>query len=77
MTYRLTSFGKTRTALPGVKWADLTDEEYAEAVAANPGMETQGYFVKDEPAPEVKEEASSRRRAQPEDMTPAKEKSDG
>jgi len=46
VTWQLTSFGKTRIALPGVKWADLTDEEYAAAVARHPGMEEQGYFVK-------------------------------
>lgn len=46
MTYKLTAYAKTRKNLPGVPWRDLSDEEYAAAVEANPGMEEQGYFEK-------------------------------
>lgn len=48
--WKLTNYGKSRLSLPGVKWGDLTDEEYAAAVARHPGMEEQGYFVKEEAA---------------------------
>lgn len=42
--YKLTPYGKSRRGLPGVNWRDLTDEEYAAALAANPGMDQRGYF---------------------------------
>jgi hypothetical protein len=59
MTYKLTPFGKSRLALAGVPWRDLSDEEHAAAVARHPGMEEHGYFVKEEP---VEEEAPRRRK---------------
>lgn len=40
----LTPFGKTRLALTGVPWRDLTDAEYAAAKRRHPGIEDQGYF---------------------------------
>lgn len=46
MTWKLTTYGRTRRALPGVKWEDLTDEEYEAAKALHPGMEKQGYFIR-------------------------------
>lgn len=58
MSYRLTSYGKTRLGLPGIPWRDMSDEEFAAAVARHPGIEDKGYFVKDEP---VEEEPQRRR----------------
>lgn len=64
----LTPFGKTRLPLVGVKWGDLTDEEYAAAVARHPGMEEQGYFDK------VEEPEEKPRRNAPSATPPAEEK---
>lgn len=78
MTYKLTPFGKTRLPLPGVPWRDLSDEEMAAAVARHPGIEEQGYFEKVVEEEETAPSSSSRRRtAQPEDVTPAEESTDG
>lgn len=59
MSYKLTAFGRSRLALSRVPWRDLSDEEFAAAVARHPGMEEHGYFVKEEPV----EEAPTRRRS--------------
>jgi len=61
MTYKLTKFGQSRLPLTGVAWRDLSDEEYAAALARHPGMEDHGYFVKED-EPEVIEEAPRGRR---------------
>lgn len=44
MTWRLTAFGETRLALPGVPWRDLSDEEFAAACERYPELEERGYF---------------------------------
>lgn len=78
MSYTLTKYGKTRLPLPGVKWGDLSDDEYAAAVARHPGMETQGYFIRvEEEAPTDPPASSRRRQTQPEAVTPAEESIDG
>lgn len=46
VTYKLTPFGKAHMPLPGVKWEDLTAEEYEAACARHPGMEEHDYFVR-------------------------------
>lgn len=33
MTWKLTTYGKTRAGVPGVPWRDLSDEEFAAAEA--------------------------------------------
>lgn len=44
MGYRLTPFGHSRLPLPGVKWGDMTDKEFADAKRRHPGIEDQGLF---------------------------------
>ena len=51
MSWRLTEWGKTRMPLPGIPWRDMTDEEFAAASSAAPGLDERGYF---EPVPETK-----------------------
>lgn len=65
--YRLTPYGKTRRALAGVPWRDLTPEEFEAAKALHPGIENGGYFVAVEPQAEAEDERPSRKRASQED----------
>lgn len=57
MTMRLTAYGETRTALPGVPWRDLADDEWADACLLYPSIGDLGYFEQahdEEPEPEPK-----------------------
>ncbi len=65
MTWKLTAFAKTRLPLVGVNWRDLSDEEYAAALAMHPGMDEQGYFE------HVEEEAPVSRRSHTAEEPPA------
>lgn len=62
MTWKLTAYAKTRMNLPGVQWRDLSDDEYAAAVEANPGMEDKGYFEKEPEEESTPPPSSSRTR---------------
>ncbi len=46
MTWKLTTYGKTRAGVPGVPWRDLSDEEFAAAEALfEPGvLRSREYF---------------------------------
>lgn len=61
VTYKLTSFGKAHQPLPGVKWEDLTAEEYEAALKRHPGMDEHGYFIRVEEEATPDPPATSRR----------------
>lgn len=46
MTWKLTTYGKTRLGVTGVPWRDLSDDEFAAAEALfEPGvLRSRGYF---------------------------------
>lgn len=57
MTWKLTTYGKTRAGVPGVPWRDLSDEEFAaaEALFAPGVLRAREYFehVPDEPERQI------------------------
>lgn len=60
--YKLTPYGQTRKGLRGVPWRDLSDEEYAAAVARHPGMQDHGYFEQAPEPPSIEETPLTRGR---------------